>query len=132
MAELTGVLFGVFNQNPLKADIRIHVYASTLHLVISNLVGHPKLPDQISHDNCGTPTNASRANHQCVAPRLHLLSYQLVCLLEMLLYGVIGHVINIQHMAHDPMLLVCQQVLCDAIHAQHEFDVMLSELRRVE
>jgi hypothetical protein len=50
----------------------------------------------------------------------------------MLLYRVVGHVINVQHTAHDPMLLVCQQVLCDSIHAQHEFDVMLSELGRIE
>ena len=30
------------------------------------------------------------------------------------------------------MLFVCQQVLCDAINAHHEFYVMLSELGRVE
>ena len=95
MAQLTGVLLSVFKQNPLKADIRIHVNAGTLHLIVSYLIGHPKLLYQVCHDNCSTPTDPSRAHYKCVVPRLHLLSYQLVCLLEMLLYRVIGHVINI-------------------------------------
>ena len=126
------MLFGVFEQHPLKPDIWIHINAGTLYLVIGCLIWHPKLPDQVCHYNRGTSTYPRCAHHQCVGPCLHLRSYQPVCLLEMLLYGVIGHVINVQNPAHYPVLLVCQQVLRDAIHAQDEFDVVLPQLGGVE
>lgn len=122
------MFLSIVPKNTFETHIRLDKYTGILDCFKGFFIWHLSVFYQIRYYYGGTSADPRRTDHQYTFMTLNGRMHKLMCLLEMIIYLVVRHIVYVKYLKSYAVFIVGYDILIYSIDSQHVLNIQLKEL----